>query len=626
MIMQRDKLTFLKSIHFRQHAELIIVVFGLILLAFFWMGLYYKIQAEKELEIDNAYKQSANLVRTIEEHTLRTIKGVDQKLIFLKFQYEKEGASIDIPQYIREGMLDIQPLVLLSVINENGDLVVSSQVPFVPSNMNDREHFLVHKFDEAQGLFISKPVLGRSSGRWAIQLTRRINKPDGSFGGVAVASVDPYYFAEFYKQVDLGDNSVISLVGHDDGIIRVRESNSNLMIGSNVQDSPLMHQLLDSPVGNFTTASPIDGDVRIYSYRALREYPLVVMVGMDEKAVLYDLHRRIADYYRAGGLFTAVVIAFISLLLHISARRKSYEEELREARDSLENEVQRRTQELIRQEKMAGIGQLAAGVAHEINNPLGFISINIETLGQYFAVMGNVLGQYRGLCTKLSALDSQPIKGELEQINDSEQKQDLDYILGDFPALLEDTVQGLERISKIVKGMRFFSRSSQRQDFEEYDLSEGLESTLLVAQNEYKHCAKLEKNVGFIPHIEAIGGKINQVLLNLIINAAQAIKAKECDETGVIIITTWYDADSVYCSVEDNGVGIAEQNLAHIFDPFFTTKPAGQGTGMGLSISYDIIVNKHKGKITVDSSEGKGAKFTIKLPVRQKHANMEENG
>jgi signal transduction histidine kinase len=259
---------------------------------------------------------------------------------------------------------------------------------------------------------------------------------------------------------------------------------------------------------------------------------------------------------------------------------------------------------LIQQEKMAGIGQLAAGIAHEINNPLGFVTSNIEMLEEYFAAFSIVLNRHRE--------QQLPCKEKIDQV--SEEKE-LEFILNDLPDLFRDTFEGLNRMNKIVKGMRLFSHIDQQRVFEKYDLIHGLHSTLLIAQNEIKPFVTVEKRLKNIPTIEAVGDEINQVLLNIIINAVQAIREKDSEEKGIIKISTWDDAEFVYCAIEDNGAGIMHENLNSIFNPFFTTKTIGKGTGMGLSISYDTIVNRHNGEILVESSQGCGAVFTVKLPI-----------
>ncbi len=276
--------------------------------------------------------------------------------------------------------------------------------------------------------------------------------------------------------------------------------------------------------------------------------------------------------------------------------------------------------QVILQDKMASIGHLAAGITHEISNPLIFVTTNVETLGRYFAVLGEVLAGYRDLHTKLAALGEHPLKEEIGQMAKNDRDKAVDHILADLPVLFEDTLQGLQRLNAIVKGVRHFAHVDRQNAFRRYNLNEGLENALLVAHNQIKQHAEIELDLGPLPPFEAVRSEIDQVLLNLIINAVQAIGAKHTAGRGLIKISTWCAAAAVYCAIEDNGVGIPSHSLGNIFDPFYTTKPVGQGTGLGLSISYDIIVNRHQGEITVDSVEGQGAKFTIKLPIKHEWA------
>lgn len=324
----------------------IIILFGIFLLCFLWIDLYLKVQSERQLELKSAAKVTANLARAFEEHTLRTVKSADQAVLYLKHQYEQEGRAFDFQRYFSEEKLSSQPFVQLGIIDENGDLAITDQVPFVPVSLKDREHFRVHRNIDNGQLFISKPVLGRASGKWSLQMTRRINKPDGSFDGVAVVSVDPFYFSEFYKQVDLGKDSAIVLVGRD-GIVRARQSEGNTAVNQDLTKSVLMEKLLPvSTAGSYIAKSPVDGVTRLYSYRALKEYPLIVSVGISEDVILAAVNERIAGYYQVAAMITFVIVAFIAVLLNIATRQKRTEAALKEARDDLELQVEQRTGEL----------------------------------------------------------------------------------------------------------------------------------------------------------------------------------------------------------------------------------------------------------------------------------------
>lgn len=329
--------------------------------------------------------------------------------------------------------------------------------------------------------------------------------------------------------------------------------------------------------------------------------------------------------------------------------KKIVEEELKQANEALETRVKERTidlenlnsilnnrtieiqdalerlratqDQLIQREKLAGIGQLAAGIAHEINNPLGYVSSNMASLESYINNFKHLLNMYQRLGDNLSSCQNETIFPLLEEVRKYEQENDLDYILEDLEELFLDVNTGLDRVGKIVKSLRMFSWSEHETNFEgSYDLNKAIEDSLLIAQNEIKYTAVVEQNLGNIPGIEAIGSEINQVLLNILVNATQAIKMKEMGTLGLIKITTWYDEEFVYCNIEDNGVGISSDYLKQIFNPFFTTKPVGVGTGLGLSISYDIIVNQHHGQIIGEGELGKGAKFRIILPIKQKNS------
>ncbi|PKL23494.1 MAG: hypothetical protein CVV47_14760 [Spirochaetae bacterium HGW-Spirochaetae-3] len=258
---------------------------------------------------------------------------------------------------------------------------------------------------------------------------------------------------------------------------------------------------------------------------------------------------------------------------------------------------------MVQHEKMASIGQLAAGVAHEINNPLGFLKSNHEMLESYIRTLGALYAEIRAL-----------VPDKLDEIAN---RYDLAYIQSEIDAIFSESDEGYARIMRIVENLKNFSRSDQGLKFERYDVNAGIESTLVVARNEIKYVADVQLKLGPLPRIMARGNEINQVFLNILVNAAQAIASQKRETRGVIAISTVARADSVLITIKDNGPGILPAIVNKVFDPFFTTKEPGKGTGLGLSISYDIITTKHGGVLSIDSTPGEGSVFSIVLPIER---------
>ncbi|HEX7643766.1 MAG TPA: ATP-binding protein [Burkholderiaceae bacterium] len=274
-------------------------------------------------------------------------------------------------------------------------------------------------------------------------------------------------------------------------------------------------------------------------------------------------------------------------------------------------------EQLMQSEKLASIGQLAAGVAHEINNPIGYIFSNFNTLSNYIDKLFDMLSAYE---SAESAIKEQSVRAGLEAIRE---KVELDFLKEDIPVLMGESKEGIVRVRKIVQDLKDFSRVQGSQDWQWANLHHGIDSTLNIVSNEVKYKADVVKQYGDIPDIECLPSQINQVVMNMLVNAAHAIGP----ERGTITIRTelWSGAadESVLLTISDNGSGISKENLSRIFDPFFTTKPVGQGTGLGLSLSYGII-QKHNGQIEVDSEPGRGTSFRIVLPVKHVPAEGEE--
>jgi len=264
-------------------------------------------------------------------------------------------------------------------------------------------------------------------------------------------------------------------------------------------------------------------------------------------------------------------------------------------------ELQATHNQMIQQEKMASIGQLAAGVAHEINNPTGYIISNLGTLGKYQARMVGFIDAQSEI---IGSLDG----SEHQKMVELRRQMKIDHIIGDLPDLLSESLDGAERIKNIVQSLKCFSRKDDAE-CATASITDCLESTINIIWNEIKYKATLKKEFGELPAIRCYPQKLSQVFMNLIVNAAHALVEK-----GEITVSTWQENNAVYVSVADTGTGIPEEIRGRIFEPFFTTKAVGKGTGLGLSISYGIV-KEHGGEITVESRVGTGTTFTVMLPL-----------
>ena len=305
---------------------------------------------------------------------------------------------------------------------------------------------------------------------------------------------------------------------------------------------------------------------------------------------------------------------------------KRAEEQLKNYSQNLEKMVDERTAELkktlahlqntqsqlLQSEKMASIGQLAAGVAHEINNPVGFVKSNLGTMNEYRKDLMRLVDHYRTLeATVVKDKDMQgngALQKALENIQKVKEEIDLSFILDDYSNVINESFEGMARVAKIVADLKDFAHVD-KAELEHADLNKGIESTLNIVWNELKYKAEVIKDLGDIPPIECYPQRLNQVFMNILVNAAQSIENK-----GEIRITTRADNEHVEIRISDTGTGIPPDVLPKIFDPFFTTKDVGKGTGLGLNMAYNII-QKHKGTIDVESEAGKGTTFIIRLQI-----------
>lgn len=326
----------------------------------------------------------------------------------------------------------------------------------------------------------------------------------------------------------------------------------------------------------------------------------------------------------------------VELLKEENTHRERVEGELKELNSLLEVKVKQRTSllnqknfqleeankdlkeaqvQLLQAEKMASVGQLAAGVAHEINNPIGFVNSNMHTLSEYVATYQMIFQQLNDVLLK----DTDTHQDEaIKQLRNIIQQQDMEFINSDISELITDSKDGLIRVAEIVKGLKLFSRVDS-DEMQSYNLNDCVRTTLAMVNNQLKYICSVETHLGSIPHIMMNMGKISQVVTNLLINAGQAIESTGVQ--GTITITTRELDGYIELSVQDTGCGIESSHLDKLFNPFFTTKPEGQGTGLGLSISFGIA-QEHGGTLHASSKDGEGSCFTLCLPI---HNPLDDN-
>ncbi len=309
---------------------------------------------------------------------------------------------------------------------------------------------------------------------------------------------------------------------------------------------------------------------------------------------------RAGSFARHDAAFGAVLAEALALAIE----RRELELEQSRAMEALSQRVQDAQAKLMQSDRLASIGQLAAGVAHEINNPIGYVFSNLSALERYLGDLWVVIGEYETCESSLSAEHRAGIAARKAEV-------DLDFVRDDIFSLMNESKEGITRVKKIVQDLKDFSHVGAEDEWQWADVRTGLESTLNIVHNELKYKARVVKEYGDVPEIECLPFQLNQVFMNLLVNAAHAISAD-----GVISVRTSCSGGEICVEVQDNGSGIAPEHRARIFDPFFTTKPVGQGTGLGLSLSYGIV-RKHNGRIEVSSELGVGTTFRVVLPVRR---------
>lgn len=530
-----------------------------VLILSLWAGLHYYSEFERKSAFSNAEKLLSSFARTFEEHTVRTVRMLDQTTIFVKQEYESKGDRLRLGAYGQEGIFVDKFYNLIVIVDADGWVRLSDR-PLQPSNVRDREHFQIHANGDTGQLFISRPVVGRSSKKMSVQFTRRINRANGEFNGIVVTSLDPTYFNEFYQSVDFGNNGVATLVGTD-GIIRARRNSASEDIGEDIGGSRLFRELSQADHGTFHATSAVDNARHIYAYRKLKEYPLVVVAGLAENEALQTIKEQLTILNVLGSIITLlIVISTLAVLLLLRYQEKVQESLRQNEQDALSSSRVK--------------SEFLARTSHELRTPLN----GILGFSEYIR----------------------------DNTGEPEHRKFADTIFQAGHHLLS-LVNTLLDLAKIEAG--------------KMNLALATEPLIPLVQKAVAIHTPVARKKGLalrtefakLPatlHCDAT--KVAQVLHNLLHNAIKFTDA------GSVTVRVEYIGDKIYFSVIDTGPGIPKDQLPHLFDQFrqlgsFATRKH-EGSGLGLALAKQLVELMH-GQIGVHSKPEHGSTFYFHLPA-----------
>lgn len=534
-------------------APLLLCGFAAVLVGGLWKATLNRIEEGRANLLHSAANDASSLARLLEEHSLRTIQAADQAANFILAAYEEHGNRLDLAAMLARSVALDEVVTLYTVTDAAGNVVLSSQA-FAPTSLADREHFKFVRDNPGSGLYISKPVLGRMTQKWAIQLTRRIDGPGHSFGGAVVVSMDPFYFTRLYESARIGRHSTVTLIG-DDGIVRARRSGNHNEIGRDISSTPLFQQMLKEDHGSVMRPSAIDGRERVVAFRRVACYPLHVVVGIDTTDVL-GAYEPIKNKMIQQAVLVTTAIAGFTVLLLLLIRRL----------------VKSRAQAL---SASAAKTQFLSNMSHELRTPLNGILGYAELLRDDLPP-----GEPREFAQIIhdSGVHLLALVNQILQLNKIESgKERLAFDSVGLRGVL-DQVVGAHGSSARAKGL-------------------ALEAEVAAGAPDRIVCDRV---------------KLMQVLNNLLHNAIKFT------EQGWIRVSLAAHPGGVRFAVSDTGPGIPPHVQAMVFEKFFQVDtPSGHhtdGTGLGLSLVRELV-ELMRGEVTLQSTPGAGTTFSFTLPL-----------
>lgn len=529
----------------------LLAAFAALLVLLVWGVAWLTIENQHRRAIDSAYDDARNYARALDEHAVRTFQSADQSVLFLKHHYERQGRRFDLAEYIETGTIQGDIFTLFTIVDEKADVVLSNK-PFKPMNLADREHIRVHFGEDSRRLFVGKPVLGRVSGKWSIQMTRRINRADGAFGGVVVVSLDPFYFTRFYRDFSIGSRGSLTLVG-EDGIVRARLAMGKETVGQDVSVNAIFTRALTAPRGEAILASGVDGVERIVAWRRLADYPLVVIAGLAKDDVLAPYYERRDSIVFAAGIGTAVILAFLVIALALVRRLEAS-----------------RTAALA---ASAAKTQFLANMSHELRTPLNGI------LGCADLLREDLAGTEQASYAEAIHASGEHLLGLVNTVLD----------LGRIESGRMVLTRRRETLRPLLEAALAAHASTAA--------GKGLELRLAVDPGvpEFLACDRM---------------RLLQVLNNLLHNAIKFT------DRGSVVLRVDCAGGGVRLAVADTGPGIAPEQQARIFERFTQADDSDVrshgGTGLGLALARDLV-QLMGGRLSLESETGRGATFAFTL-------------
>jgi len=537
-----------------------LMAFSGFVLVCLWAAIALQIHNERRQALEAAEVNLTNLTRAFAEHTAKSIEGADQALRFIRNEYLDHPHDLDIAGYLKDKQIIGEDYHQLSVIAPDG-MVSFSSLPFSRVDLSDREHFRVHAAGREDTLFVSKPVSGRVSHKLSIQLTRRVDLPDGRFGGVVVVSLSPEYLTTFYGDVDLGAHGAITLVGYD-GIVRARASHDGTNGAQDVSRSPLFQHTLQAKNGTTVATSAIDGVERVWSFRALDDYKLVVLTGMGADDLMADVDRNRRTYLVVGALLSLIIAGFAAGLVRREAQQHDLLHALEEsnAKANAANKMK---------------SSFLASVSHELRTPLNGI------LGYAELVRDDAMDEDTRQYGQIILQSAEHLVGLVNTILDLAKIESGRMVMR--PSIIE--------LASLLEEVRQCSAGHAQ--------SRGLR---LETRMESEVPAQLSSD----------RMRLVQILNNLVNNAIKFT------DTGEVVLSARREGERLALVVADTGRGMTPARLASAFDRFHRdgvdTVHEGQGAGLGLPLCKELA-ELLGGSIAIASTAGVGTRVTVTLPI-----------